>query len=161
MSKILITSDHAGFALKETLIERVRALGHDVEDVGPFSYNQDDDYPDFVTPLAQRVASSTDERGIVIAGSGQGEAMCANRVKGVRTAVFYGPMHARAAIDIEGDASADGYDVIRLPRMHNDANMLSIGARFVSDDDAHEAVRIFLETPFTGTERHARRIAKF
>jgi ribose 5-phosphate isomerase B len=161
MPKIFITSDHAGFALKETLIERVRALGHEVEDVGPFTYNQDDDYPDFVTPLAERVAAAPDVRGIVIAGSGQGEAMCANRVKGVRAAVFYGPMRATGALDIEGDASADGYDVVRLPRMHNDANVLSVGARFVSEDDAHEAVRIFLETPFAGTDRHARRIAKF
>jgi ribose 5-phosphate isomerase B len=161
MPKIFITSDHAGFALKETLIERVRALGHEVEDVGPFTYNQDDDYPDFVTPIAERVAAAPDVRGIVIAGSGQGEAMCANRVKGVRAAVFYGPMRATGALDIEGDASADGYDVVRLPRMHNDANVLSVGARFVSEDDAHEAVRIFLETPFAGTDRHARRIAKF
>ncbi|MFM2330642.1 MAG: hypothetical protein RLZZ26_149 [Candidatus Parcubacteria bacterium] len=161
MPKIFITSDHAGFALKELLIERVRALGHEVEDVGPFTYNQDDDYPDFVTPLAERVAASPDIRGIVIAGSGQGEAMCANRTKGARSSVFYGPMRVTGVLDIEGDASEDGYDVVRLPRMHNDANILSIGARFVSEEDANEAVRIFLETPFAGTERHARRIAKF
>ena len=80
MSKILIASDHAGFALKEALIERVRALGHDVEDMGPFTYEADDDYPDFLTPLAKRIAAAPEERGIIIGGSGQVEAMVANRV---------------------------------------------------------------------------------
>jgi ribose 5-phosphate isomerase B len=161
MTKILIASDHAGFALKESLIERIRALGHDVEDMGPSAYNQDDDYPDFLMPLAKRVAESQETRGIVIGGSGQAEAMCVNRVEGVRAAVFYGPMRATTAVDIEGDASEDGYDIVRLPRLHNDANILSIGARFASEEDVDEAVRIFLETPFSGNARHARRLAKF
>ena len=161
MSKILIASDHAGFALKEALIDHIRAFGHEVEDMGPFSYNQDDDYPDFMTPLAKRLAASPETRGIIVGGSGQGEAICANRVLGVRAAVFYGPMRVASALNIEGDRSEDGYDVVRLPRLHNNANVLSIGARFVSQEEANEAVRIFLETPFSETSRHARRLAKF
>jgi ribose 5-phosphate isomerase B len=161
MAKVLIASDHAGFALKESLIEHIRAFGHDVEDLGPFSYNQDDDYPDFLMPLAHRVAFSPETRGVVIGGSGQGEAMCVNRVPGIRAAVFCGPQRATASINIEGDRSEDGYDVVRLPRLHNDCNILSIGARFVSKEEADEAVRIFLETPFSGNPRHIRRLAKF
>ena len=87
--------------------------------------------------------------------------MCANRTSGVRAAVFYGPMRVTAALDIEGGRSVDGYDAVRLPRRHNDANVLAIGARFVSGDEADEAVRIFLDTPFSGSPRHARRLAKF
>lgn len=161
MSKILIASDHAGFALKEALVEYVRTLGHEVEDLGPFEYNRDDDYPDFMTPLAKRVASSGEIRGIIVGGSGQGEATCANRIPGVRAAVFYGPMRVISSLNIEGNRSEDGYDVVRLPRLHNDANILSIGARFVSGEVASEAVRIFLETPFSETPRHIRRLAKF
>jgi ribose 5-phosphate isomerase B len=161
MSRIFIASDHAGFALKEALLERVRALGHDVEDLGPFTYSPEDDYPDFMTPLAKLVASSPETRGIIIGGSGQAEAMCANRVLGIRAALFYGPMRVTSVLNIEGDPSEDGYDIIRLARLHNDANILSMGARFVSQEEANEAVRIFLETPFSGTARHSRRIAKF
>jgi ribose 5-phosphate isomerase B len=161
MSKIFVASDHAGFALKNALTEHVRTLGYEVEDVGAHTLDPEDDYPDFVTPLAKKVAASPDARGIVVAGSGQGEAMCANRILGVRAAVFYGPMRVTAALDIEGGRSEDGYDAVRLPRRHNDANVLTIGARFVSGDEADEAVRIFLETPFSGSPRHSRRLAKF
>ena len=161
MPKVYFASDHAGFALKNALIEYVRTLGCEVEDRGAFSYDVDDDYPDFITPLAKKVASSPSTRGIIIGGSGQGEAMCANRVEGVRAAVFYGPRRVTEALDIEGSRSEDGYDVVRLPRLHNDANILSVGARFVSGEEAEEAVRIFLETPFSSSPRHARRIAKF
>jgi ribose 5-phosphate isomerase B len=156
-----MASDHAGFALKEALVERIRALGHDVEDLGPFAYNPDDDYPDFMTPLAKLVASSPETKGVIVGGSGQGEAMSANRVPGVRSAVFYGPMRVTSAMNIEGDHSEDGFDIVRLPRLHNDANILSIGARFVSEEEANEAVRIFFETPFSGSARHTRRINKF
>ncbi len=159
--KIYIAADHAGFALKNALTEHIRTLGYEVEDMGALSLDKDDDYPDFMMPLAKRVADEVSARGIIVGGSGQGEAMCANRVKGVRAAVFYGPMRVTAALDIEGGHSEDGYDAVRLPRRHNDANVLSIGARFVSGDEADEAVRIFLETPFSGSVRHARRLAKF
>lgn len=159
--KVYFAADHAGFALKNALIEHVRTLGYDVEDLGASSLDPDDDYPDYVTPLAKRVAAEPDACGIIVAGSGQGEAMCANRIPGVRAAVFYGPMSVTAALDMEGGHSEDGYDAVRLPRRHNDANVLSIGARFVSGNHADEAVRIFLETPFSGSPRHARRLAKF
>jgi len=158
---IYFASDHAGFALKNALVEHVRTLGYDVEDLGPFSLEPGDDYPDYMTPLAKRVASEADARGIIVGGSGQGEAMCANRVSGIRAAVFYGPRAVTAALDVEGGHSEDGFDAVRLPRRHNDANVLSIGARFVSGEDADTAVRIFLDTPFSDSPRHARRLAKF
>lgn len=159
--KVLFASDHAGFDLKNALVEHVRTLGYDVEDLGAFSLLPEDDYPDVMMPLAQRIAAEPEARGIVIGGSGQGEAMCVNRTPGVRAAVFYGPMRVTAALDIDGGHSEDGYDAVRLPRRHNDANVLSIGARFVSGQQADEAVRIFLETPFSGAPRHTRRLAKF
>ncbi|MDD3531312.1 MAG: RpiB/LacA/LacB family sugar-phosphate isomerase [Candidatus Pacebacteria bacterium] len=159
--KVFFAADHAGYALKNALIEHVRTRGYEAEDLGAFALEPEDDYPDFMIPLAKRVAADPESVGIVVGGSGQGEAMCANRVKGVRAAVFYGPMHVTAALEIEGGRSEDGFDAVRLSRRHNDANVLSIGARFVSGDEADEAVRIFLDTPFSGSPRHARRIAKF
>ncbi len=161
MFKIFIAADHAGFALKNALAEHIRTLGYAVEDMGAFSLDKDDDYPNFMIPLARRVAGEPDARGIIVGGSGQGEAMCVNRIPGIRAAVFYGPMRVTSALEIEGGHSEDGYDAVRLPRRHNDANVLSIGARFVSGDEVDEAVRIFLETPFSGAARHARRLAKF
>lgn len=160
--KIYLAGDHAGFRLKAALLEHLPMLGHDVEDLGPLDLNPEDDYPDYVMPLARRVADEEGALGIVCAGSGQGEAMCANRVRGVRAAVFYGKTPAVAALDAEGGHSQDGFDIVRLSRKHNNANVLSIGARFVSPEDADEAVRIFLSTQFdTSTPRHARRLAKF
>lgn len=147
--------------MKSALLEHLPLLNHEVQDMGPFELNPDDDYPDFVAPLAKAVAENPGSFGIICAGSGQGEAMCANRVPGIRAAVFYGKMQATEALDKEGEHSEDGYDAIRLPRKHNDANVLSIGARFVSPMDAEEAVRIFLATEFSTDERHARRLAKF
>ena len=167
MSKIYFAADHAGFALKNSLIEYLRTLSCDVEDMGAHALDRDDDYPDFVTPLSRQVAQenaragSTAALGIIIGGSGQGEAMCANRVPGIRAAVFYGPIRVTETLDIEGGHSQDGYDLVRLARRHNDANVLSIGARFVSGEEAEEAVRIFLETQFSDSPRHVRRLAKF
>jgi ribose 5-phosphate isomerase B len=129
--------------------------------MGAPTLDPEDDYPDFMTPLARRVADEVGARGIIVGGSGQGEAMCANRVPGVRAAVFYGPMRVTVALDIEGGHSEDGYDAVRLPRRHNDANILSIGARFVSGEEATHAVRLFLDTPFSDSPRHTRRLAKF
>jgi ribose 5-phosphate isomerase B len=159
--KIFLAGDHAGFRLKGALVEQLRLLGHDVEDLGPHELDPEDDYPDFVLPLAKMVAQNPDSFGIICAGSGQGEAMCANRMPGVRAAVFYGKMSVATALDKAGTHSEDGFDAIRLPRRHNDANVLSIGSRFVSPLDAEEAVRIFLDTEFSNDERHARRLAKF
>lgn len=166
MPKIFIAADHAGFTLKNALTKHIRTLGYEVEDMGAHALTPEDDYPDFMTLCARKVAEENARaadaaRGIIIGGSGQGEAMCANRIPGVRAAVFYGPMRVTSALDIEGGRSEDGYDAVRLPRRHNNANILSIGARFVSGDEADEAVRIFLETPFSASTRHARRLAKF
>lgn len=159
-NKVYFAADHAGFALKNALLEHVRILGYAVEDLGAFAQNRDDDYPDFILPLAQKVAAGN-SFGIILGGSGQGEAMCANRVPGIRAAVFYGKMNVTEVLEIEGGRSEDGYDLVRLARRHNDANILSVGARFVSGDEAHQAVRIFLETAFSAAPRHVRRLAKF
>jgi len=159
--KIYLACDHAGFSLKNVLLEQLPLLGHEVEDCGAFELNPDDDYPDYVQPLAQKVQAEEGSVGIICAGSGQGEAMCANRLPGIRAAVFYGPMPAHEALDREGGHSQDGYDAVRLSRRHNNANILSIGARFVSPAQADEAVRTFLTTPFSHDERHVRRLGKF
>lgn len=162
MPDLYFASDHAGFALKNALIEHLRTLGYETKDLGSHTSDPEDDYPDFVMPLARAVAEAGGSaRGIIVGGSGQGEAMCANRVKGVRAAVFYGPMRVTAALEIEGGRSQDGFDLVRLARRHNNANVLSLGARFVSGEEAEEAMRIFLDTPFSDSPRHARRLAKF
>ncbi len=162
MPKIYLAADHAGFDLKNALVSHLQTLGYEVEDLGASVLNPEDDYPNYVTPLAERVAAEPDTRGIVIGGSGQGEAMCANRVKGVRAIVFYGKMRVTAALEVEGGKSQDGYDIVRLGRRHNDANVLSLGARFISVEEADEAVRTFLETPFAADAvRHSRRLSKF
>lgn len=161
MPKIYFASDHAGFDLKRALITHFETLGHEIEDFGAHEFDAEDDYPDFVTPLAKKIAGESDSLGVVIGGSGQGEAMCANRVAGVRAVVFYGPHSVTTALEIEGGKSEDGYDGVRLARKHNDANVLSIGARFVSGEEASTAVQIFLDTQFSGADRHKRRIAKF
>lgn len=142
--KIFIGTDHAGFEIKELLVPFLRVLGHEVEDMGAHSFEALDDYPDFIRPVAEAVAKDSSARGIILGGSGQGEAMCANRVKGARAAVYYG----------------GPFDIAVLSREHNDANILSLGARFVDEDEAKEVVRVWLETAFSGDERHARRIAK-
>ncbi len=166
--KIYIASDHAGFKLKEELVPFVKGLDfrHEVFDLGPVEYNENDDYPDFIAPVAEAVASGEGlepvERrmGIIIGGSGQGEAMTANRFKGVRAAVFYGEHMPIQYIDMTMKESHDPYEIVKLSRAHNDANILSIGARFVSSAESKMAVKLFLETSFTGEERHLRRIKK-
>jgi len=158
--KVYIAADHAGFALKGELLKYVEGLGYETVDLGAFSFDPDDDYPDVVTPLAHKIAGDSEARGIICAGSGQGEAMCANRVKGVRAAVFYAP-RAASILDQEGSASEDEYDLLRLTRTHNDANVLSLGARFLTLPEAMKAVELFLTTPFSNDERHQRRISKF
>lgn len=142
--QIYIASDHAGFELKNTLIPFLKGLGHEVEDCGAPTYKEDDDYPDFIMPCAQKVAQNKGSSGIIIGGSGQGEAIAANRIKGIRATVYYG-----------GDVS-----VVPTARKHNDANILSFGARFVNEEGAKMAVELFLTTPFSNEERHIRRIAK-
>ena len=153
--KIYFSSDHAGFELKQSLIEFVRALGYEAEDCGPTAFNEEDDFPDFVIPMAKKVAADAGSFGIAVGASGQGEAMAANRIKGVRAAVYYG----RASLE-QTDASGNVMDVLTSTRSHNNANVLSIGARFVQGDDMEKAVRLWLSTPFSGDERHSRRNEK-
>lgn len=153
--KIYFSSDHAGFELKQSLIEFVRALGYEVEDCGPASFDEEDDFPDFVVPMARKVAADAGSFGVAIGASGQGEAIAANRVKGVRAAVYYGPAKNQQT-DVEGNVM----DVLTSTRAHNNANVLSIGARFVASEDVEKALREWLSTPFSGDERHVRRIAK-
>lgn len=154
MAKVYFAGDHAFFELKKNLLEYVRTLGHEVEDLGGYSFDPEDDYPDMVGVCAARVALEPGSFGIIGGGSGQGEAMAANRIKGIRSAVFY------AKGDLLAEGTGDGYDVVRLARFHNDANVLSLGARFISEEEAREAVSIFLSMLFSGKERHQRRINK-
>lgn len=158
---IFIGGDHAGYKLKETLIDYLESFPHEVIDKGPFEYNPDDDYPDFCKEVAMAVAdNSKNNFGIVIGGGGQGEAIVCNRIPNVRAAVFYGPKQAVEAVDVAGRQSEDPYEIIKLARTHNNANILSLAARFVTLDEAKKAVKIFLETPFSGEARHIRRIEK-
>jgi ribose 5-phosphate isomerase B len=158
--KIAVTTDHAGFQALQELKSFLQSLGHEVVDFGPTSFDAEDDYPDFMFPAAQAVATGECERGIIMGGSGQGEAMAANRVKGVRAALFYGPAVAKIPIDTDGNMSDDPYEIVKLSRQHNDANVLSLSGRFLSVEEMRTAVEIWLTTPFSGAERHTRRINK-
>ena len=159
--KVYIGSDHAGFELKEKLKVYLSELEYEVEDQGAFALVPNDDYPDYITKVAESVVADKESLGVVIGGTGQGEVMCANKVKGARAALFYGPVFPKMAVDIEGRESNDSYEIIKLARIHNDANILSLSARFVSEDEAKFAVELFLSTKFSGDERHIRRIAKY
>lgn len=161
--KIYIGSDHVGYKYKEAIKTYLSEVFLDAEivDKGASSLNEDDDYPDFITPVAESVASDEGSFGIILGGSGQGEAMCANRVRGARAIVFYGEELPEGEVDISGRKSIDTFEIVKLGRMHNDANILSIGVRFVSLDEAKFAIELFLKTEFSKEERHARRINKF
>lgn len=152
MSKIFICSDHAGFSLKEELKPFLKDLGHEVVDCGAEALLEGDDYPPIVRACAERVAKDAGSVGLAIGGSGQGEAMVAGKVKGIRCAVFYGP-----ATRMQTDADGVSRDIITSVRVHNDANMLSLGARFITFEEAKEAVQTFLETQASTDERHVRR----
>lgn len=153
--KIYLAADHRGFALKEKIKDRLKEWGYEYEDMGAFEFNKDDDYPDFVSKAAEKVSQDPDNsRAIIMGGSGQGEAMVANRYKGVRAAVYYG--------------GSEG--IVKLSREHNDANVLSLGLALGSTfegsvsmdkETAKRAIKLWLDTPFLGEERHKRRLAKF
>ena len=153
---VYFASDHAGYELKSALVEYVRALGHDVEDCGARVFDAGDDYPEIIARAARKLSADAlagrDSRAIVIGASGQGEAMVANRFRGVRCALYYGS--AKQQKDMSGKA----LDMIASVRGHNSANALSLGARFLSADEAKKAVEKWLKTDFSGDERHARRI---
>ena len=150
--KIFVGSDHAGFGLKQALIPYLQEMGHEVVDKGAAEYDEKDDYPDFVIPVAREVSMHPNEvKGIVFGGSGQGEAMCANKFRNVRATVYYG--RGNSLVN-------EGESIIELSRQHNDANVLSFGARFITEDEMKERVRTWLATPFSEIERHKRRIEK-
>jgi len=161
--KIYLGSDHVGYKFKEELKTYLSEvfLDDEIVDKGPFTWNTDDDYPDFITPVATAVAEDGDSFGIILGGTGQGEAMCANRVRGARAIVFYGEELPESEVDIRGRKSIDTFEIVKLGREHNDANILSIGVRFVSLDEAKFAIELFLKTEFSKDERHTRRINKF
>ena len=137
--RVHIATDHAAFELKNYLVDRLKEAGHEVVDHGAHEYDALDDYPPFVLPCAEAVVAEG-TLGIVLGGSGNGEQMAANKVKGVRAALAYNP------------------EIARLTREHNDANILSLGGRMQSLEEAWEMVEAFLNTPFSGEERHQRRI---
>ncbi len=143
--KIFLAADHAGFQLKEEVKKWLKSLGYDVSDEGAFTLDPQDDYPDFISIAAARVAANPEEdKAIVFGGSGQGEAIVSNRHRGVRAVVYYG----------------GNEEIILLSRTHNNANVLSLGARFVSEEQAKSAIKFWLETEFPADERHARRVSK-
>lgn len=142
--KIYIGSDHAGFLLKEKLKIHLTLLGHDVVDKGAFSLNENDDYPDFIKPTAEAVSKDEGSMGLILGGSGEGEAIDANKIHGIRAIEYYGK----------------NLEIVKLGREHNNANILSLGARFLSEEEAKEAVETFLNTKFSLDERHIRRINK-
>ena len=158
--RIALASDHAGFAQLKDLEDFVDSLGHEAFNFGPKKLNPADDYPDFIVPAAVAVAKGECERGIILGGSGQGEAIVANKIKGVRCAVFYGPAVPRKVVDAEGRSSHDPYEIIKLVRQHNDANMLSLAARFVALSDMKHVIKLWLEIAFSDEQRHRRRIDK-
>lgn len=139
--KISIGSDHAGFDYKEKIRALLSSLGHEVKDFGTYSAEPPVDYPLFIRPTAEAVARGEFQRGIVLGGSGNGEAMVANKVHGIRCALCW------------------SLETARLGRAHNDSNVLSIGQRMIPEDLALEIVKVWLVTPFEGG-RHIRRIAE-
>jgi ribose 5-phosphate isomerase B len=138
--RVYLGSDHAGFELKAALIEWLATAGHEAVDCGPAGYSGQDDYPPYVMHAAKAVAENPGSLGIVIGGSGNGEQMAANKIRGIRAALAW------------SDETA------RLARLHNDANVLSLGARMYPVQDALGFARVFLETAFSGEPRHARRL---
>jgi ribose 5-phosphate isomerase B len=158
--KIALATDHTGFEQLKDLQVYLESLNYECQNFGPPSLNINDDYPDFIFKAAQAVASGEFERGVVLGGDGQGEAMAANRLKGVRCAVFYGPAVVGRIIDANGRVSSSPYEIVKLVREHNNANMISLGARFVSVTDMKLVVKLWLDTPFTEQPRHVRRIDK-
>jgi len=141
--KIYFASDHAGFEMKNALVKFVEELGFPVEDLGPTELNLDDDYPLIIEKAALEIFKDPENsKAIILGGSGQGEAMVANRFPNVRAVVFYG----------------SNLDIIKLSREHNDANVLSLGVKFLSIEEAIEAVKLWLKTLFSGDKRHMRRL---
>lgn len=141
--KIILATDHAGFKLKEEIKEYLVDEGMEVDDMGAYALNPQDDYPDFIVPAAKKVAKNQ-SRGIIFGASGQGEAIVANKVNGIRAALYYGK----------------NTEIVKLSRTHNNVNILSLGAKFLTKEEAIEAIKIWLKTDFSNEEKHRRRIKK-
>lgn len=158
--KIYLATDHAGFKLKEKIKTNLLEKGYDVEDCGAYAFENNDDYPDFISKAAAAVSKNPSAKAIIFGGSGQAEMIVANKFPHIRAVLFYAPLAPNTAADASGRVSNDPFEMIRLTREHNDANILSLGARFLSENDAIKAVEIWLNTQFSGEERHKRRIEK-
>jgi len=142
---ILLAADHAGWPLKEDLKPFLRSEGYEVEDLGAYTLEPEDDYPGYMHLAGKRVSAEPGHyAAIIIGGSGQGEAVVVNRYPGVRAVVYYG----------------GNEEILKLSRQHNDANILSLGARFMTDTEAKNSVKLWLETSYPETPRHQRRIKK-
>ena len=150
--KIFIGTDHAGYVLKEKLVTFLKARGYEVVDKGAFKYDENDDYPDFVVPVAREISKDSDKaKGIIIGGTGEGEAIAANKFPHVRAVVYYGK--ATPVVDDESN-------IIERSRQHNNSNILSLAARYLTEEDMMEAVNLWLNTPYSHDERHIRRLGK-
>lgn len=159
--KVYLATDHAGFDLKEKVKEYLTKLDYDVEDFGASTLDKNDDYPDFIKKAGEAVSKDPENsKAIIFGSSGQGEAIVANKYKGVRAVVFYTPVIPASNVDVTGRKSEDPFEMIRLTREHNNANVLSLGAKILTEEDALKAVKLWLEAPFTNEERHKRRIDK-
>lgn len=157
--KIALATDHAGYEQLKELKSYLESLGHECQDFGPKQYDPDDDFPDFIIPAAKAVATGQCDFGVILGRSGQGEAMAANRVKNVRCALYYGTALPIEAVDASGEKSDDPYEIVRRSRLHNNSNMLSLAAVYVSLEEMKKVITMWLQTPFDGG-RHARRLAK-
>jgi len=140
--RVGIATDHGGFALKEELLARIRAFGHEVVDFGSHTLNPDDDYPDFVVPLAQAVIAGKVSRGVAVCGSGVGASVCANKISGIRAALIHDHFSARQGVE------------------DDHMNILCMGGRTVGASVAWDLVETFLGARFSQEERHLRRLAK-
>lgn len=140
--KVFVASDHAGFELKEFIKSKLKEMGNEVVDCGALTFDKNDDYPDFISKAAEGVAQNPGSFGIVFGKSGAGESIVANKIKGVRAVLGFNAEN------------------VRLSREHNDANVLSLGSALVSNEQAVQFAKLFLETTFSGEERHVRRINK-
>ena len=150
--KIFVGTDHAGYVLKEKLVSSLKLQGHEVIDKGAYGYKEDDDYPDFVIPVAREVSRDPDNsRGIILGATGEGEAITANKFPHVRAVIYYGEAHS--VVDDEAN-------ILVRSREHNNANVLSLAARYLTEEDMLKSVNLWLDTPYSNGERHVRRLAK-
>ena len=145
MKKVIyIGGDHAGFNLKEKIKTWLIREGNSVKDIGPFRYDKHDDYPDYTIPLAESVSKHRDSYGIVIAGSGIGETIAANKVNGIRAVLYH----------------SHSPKLITTSKIHDNANILCLGSRFLNEKEIKSAIKLWLRTSFTGEKRHKRRLGK-